>query len=592
MAKTQQKRVVGPTEGLADRLLRFNALNITDASKKHNRGLFTQYAEEFLIREDKNDYLEYILESLIRQNGPQNPDFLHFYIRAFLGFNIPRSRFCRKHVSPFTFISDMYFEVVRNSIAFANRTGGKTIDTAILNHLDMFFKAGCEIASAGATKEQAKKMYGYFVGFHNKNAYLREYLAKEPTVSFSIYKNNSQLEVITGSVKGLNSPHPNKARIDEVELMDWDVLQEGLSMSITGYSADGHEIAAQNCFLSTRKYESGTFQRLLNLAKKDKRIRGGFKIYCWCIWEVLEKCTRKCKKDSYWGDCPIYEICNGRAHKCQGFYKLEDFIDKALILDKDTLDAQWFNKRPSRNVFVYGDYWSKRVHMLKGTKHEPITALKSKLWAGREIHFVAGIDFGSSPGHPFVFKIYAADVTDFKKAAENVEPDEIIMTKITFYLVYEYRSEKATLEEHAKRIKAAPYYINSIPIWADPSAKQERIELDEVYGIETYEADNSVETGIDNVRRHLQVIKGKANYYIFNDYLDIDSNELVGTDEEFSLYKYRLTKEGLPNKKDPMKMHDHGMDVDRYVINSSSLYFREMFQSYDEEIEQGGYWFG
>ncbi|KKK67881.1 hypothetical protein LCGC14_2949660, partial [marine sediment metagenome] len=56
----------------------------------------------------------------------------------------------------------------------------------------------------------------------------------------------------------------------EVELMDWEVLQEGLSMSISRDDGLGNEnsvIMGQNTFLSTRKYDSGTFQRLLDQAQ-------------------------------------------------------------------------------------------------------------------------------------------------------------------------------------------------------------------------------------------------------------------------------------------------------------------------------------
>src|SRR4030042_175516 len=99
---------------------------------------------------------------------------------------IPRKRFCRMHVSPFAFVCDMFFENVRNSIAFASRTGGKTLNISILNHLDMAFKPQCEITSAGSTITQAGKMYQYFTQFHSQNHYLNDLLFKDPTKSKSV----------------------------------------------------------------------------------------------------------------------------------------------------------------------------------------------------------------------------------------------------------------------------------------------------------------------------------------------------------------------------------------------------------------------
>jgi len=533
----------------------------------------------FMRRKDADDYCQTLLDGLV-EVPPKNKDVLHFYVRFFLGYDIPRKRRCSNHCSPFKFIWDMYMEFVRNSIAFANRTGGKTTNIAILNHLDMLFKPGCEVTSAGAVKEQANKSYKYFAGFHNNNEFLYNLYSREPTRSYTEYSNGSTSEIITGSVKGLNSPHPNKARIDEVELMDWEVLQEGLSMSMTTKSpTTGKEIMAQNSFSSTRKSDTGTMQRLLDLAKNDKRKQGGFIIYEWCIWEVLEKCDRDCKNDKKYGDCVIFEICKGNAQKCAGYYKIDDFIDKALTLDKDTFEAQWLNKRPSRQIIVYGEYFNEKKHTIPRNDLD-----------GSDLFYVGGIDFGSSPGHPFVYKEFIADVTKFKKAVEEAEPEELIKEKITFYLSYEYRSGKATIETHSNRIKEGRHWSPNMVIFADPSAKQQRIDLEETYGIDTYAADNDIESGINNVRVHLKDQAGNKNYYIYEDYFDCDEQDLIGTAQEFMYYKYKRFKDGKVNRKDPEKVNDHGMDIDRYVISTAVPYLREIFTPTWEEIEGDGFW--
>ena len=552
--------------------------------KKYLRGAIADFlAEEKKVR---LMYHQQLMDGLT-EKSIRLPDVLHFYILEFLGFDIPRKNFCKTHVSPFKFINDMYFELVRNSIAFANRTGGKTTNTAILNQLDMAFKPGCEIASAGATKDQASRCYKYFTGFHNKDTSISGLLIKEPTRSITEYKNESICEIITGSVKGLNSPHPNKARIDEVELMEWDVLQEGLSMAmITKSPVTGLDIMSQNCFSSTRKVESGTMQRLLDLARNEKRKVGGFKVYQWCIWEVLEKCHRECLKDAQFGDCPIVDICKGRAKKCSGFYKVDDFIDKCILLDKDTLDAQWFNLKPSRQVLVYGEYYKKEKHLITRD------AFKKKI-EGREIEEIGGIDFGTSGNHPFVYKHYVCDVTDFKREVEEaLDPDGIVRSKIIYYLVYEYRSGAATMEVHSEKIKTAPGWSPNVPIWADPSAKQQRIDMEEIYGIYTLEADNAVLSGIDKVRSHLQLSGSNAHYYIVDDYLDCMDDQLIGSNLEFEKYRYRRLKDGKVNREEPEPINDHGMDIDRYVISSSIPYFREVFMPIWESIDEGGYWFG
>src|SRR5207253_342130 len=86
--------------------------------------------------------------------------------------------------------------------------------------------------------------------------------------SETVFANGSKVKIIAGTYHGMNSPHPNKVRIDEIELMPWVVLQEGLQMSI---ERDGWK--AQDTLTSTRKFQKGTMQRMLDEApKKGARI--------------------------------------------------------------------------------------------------------------------------------------------------------------------------------------------------------------------------------------------------------------------------------------------------------------------------------
>jgi len=688
---------------------------------------------------------------VLLKHGIKDEEVLHWYIWEFLGFDIPRVCTCKlynpdfdkldyPHCAPFDYVRDMFFEHVRNSIAFANRTGGKTTNVAILNHLDMTFKEDCEVASAGAILMQADKVYRYFLSFH-KHDQLKELYEKDPTKSMTIYKNGSIQEVITGSMKGLNSPHPQKGRIDEVELMEWGVLQESLSMSVSKNDIMGqmtflcvaadtvlwpadpllyldiekgkreytvkdlfclysnvnrkrrallfvvdektgkfhmdyvkkvwrtkrdkvykikykalydekecysntqkttidHLILMQDCswkevgklsvgdrlffgggykdppyaefvgieyhgvedvyeimmekyvnFVadegivlhnSTRKWDSGTFQRLL-----DESDATGMKIYCWCIWEILEKCLYECKNDPKHGNCPIFDKCKGMAHYCSGYYKIDDWVDKARMINVDILDAQWFNKKPSQEAIVYGGWWDKEVHF-KPSNFRP---------EGDHIIGMSAIDFGASPGHPFVYQKCWVDYSDVFRAMEETEPNKDLSYKLLFYIFYEYRSGSATMAQHSEMIKASPEFQQNEIIFADPSAKQSRIDLLEIYNIETYAAINAVEDGIDMVRNHLETWKDygekggtiKSWLYILEDYL-FTEDKLMGSDAEFAMYRYSKSPDGRLVKRQPMKIYDHGMDCIRYTIQSAYQIIAEIAIPPMEIVEQEGYW--
>lgn len=560
---------------------------------------FLYFAESLRKLKDerfRRDECHPALFDVLRECGIRDDEVLWWYIWEFLGYRIPRTSVCRlynpdhdkfdyPHCAPFDYVSDMFFDVVGDSIAFANRTGGKTSNVAILNHLDMAFKPLCEVGSAGATLVQGDKVYGYFTGFH-KHPTLATLLEKDPTKSKTLYRNGSFQEVVTGSVKGFNSPHPQKARVDEVELIEWDVLQEAFSMVMTKAGIKG-----QLTLLSTRKWDTGSFQRLL-----DESERMGMKVYCWCIYEVLQRCTRLCEDDPEHGTCPIVDECGGIAHHCGGFYDLDDWIRKSKILGKETKVAQWFNRKPSRDILVYGEEWKEEVHYREWKEVEP------ELGPDRIV--MSAIDFGSSPGHDFVYQKSWVDYSDLLRALEELEPGKELYYKLKFFVFYEYRAGRGTMAYHSARIKDSPEYREGEVIFADPSAKQARIDLMETYKIDTYAAVNEVVDGIDSVRNHLEVYRDyadggreKSNLYIVKGYLDKfeetggseDRRGLLGTHEEFDRYKYPKQQDGKVVRKIPVSINDHGLDCIRYNVHTAYGIIMDLVVPVEDDVE-GGYW--
>jgi len=335
-------------------------------------------------------------------------------------------------------------------------------------------------------------------------------------------------------------------------------------------------------FLSTRKYDTGTFQRLLDEAE-DK----GIKLYAWCIWEVLEKCTRKCKDDRVHGNCQIYDKCKGLAHHCDGYYKIDDWIGKARTLSTDTLDTQWLNLRPSKEALVYGKY-DRNIHR-KPRDFRPDTSY---------VIAMSAIDFGSSPGHPFVYQKCWVDYSDLMNSIEDYDDERgSLVFKLKFYIFYEYRSGENTMEYHSTKIKESPYYETNEIIFADPSAKQSRIDLLNLYGIDTYSAVNDVEPGIDLVRTHLETYYDyteggtlQSYLYVVDGYLDSEG-DLIGTDKEFEMYKYPKLQDGKISRKQPIKLYDHGMDCIRYIVQSAYEIIVSIAVPPTEVVEQDGFWF-
>jgi hypothetical protein len=158
----------------------------------------------------------------------------------------------------------------------------------------MLFKA-VEIVSAGAVQDQADRGYEYLIGIFTKEPLLFSLMASYNKEEMTL-ENGARILLTCATFAGLNGPHPNKVRLDEIELIHPNILNEGFSMS-----QEQRGYRAQDTLTSTRKVASGTVQKLLDEAK-DRNIS----VYNWCVWEVLEPCTRQCKNDPKYGTCPAY----------------------------------------------------------------------------------------------------------------------------------------------------------------------------------------------------------------------------------------------------------------------------------------------
>lgn len=428
-----------------------------------------------------------------------------------------------------------------------------TFNVAILNLLDCLFKPGCEIASAGAVQTQAFQAFKYFTDFINSQ-WFKDFNAKYQAVvgrpflekdnkSEASFDNGSSQSIITASEKGLRSPHPNKARIDEIDLLEWSILQTGLSMAQSkGRPGRPGYIRGQNVFTSTRQLENGSMQKLLDQAEQK-----GIKVYEWNIWDVLETCKRQCVNDPVHGSCPIYTFCQGRAHESEGFYPIDDFIDKARLLDRDTFETEWENKRPSRAKLVYSTYDSTR-HLMTSEKLFKMTGYKvpQPTW-----QIVSGMDFGASEGHPFVYL-------------------KLCQLPTGAWLVFwEYVSNPRTLRDHAMEIKRSPYWRASEPIFSDWDA-QDRRELREL-GIKVQMANKDLDMGINHLRTLLNGTPPLEEPLLY--FWGSEGGQfkpVTMTIRQFSSYSYPTGPDGKPISAKPIKVNDDTCFTDATEVLTSA----------------------
>lgn len=312
----------------------------------------------------------------------KDKDALWEWFKEHLSMEIPRVAICDHHCAPFDFVADYIFGEIKDAIVLANRSGGKTMNFGMLDAVMAFASDSTEIATVGAIQFQADKAYQYFKDFSNKfpfNSNILRFTRKQTDCH-----NDSKVQVLTGTMSGVNSPHPQILFLDEIDLMAWQVLQQALSMP---QSKAGVE--ARTVLTSTRKFGAGPMQRLLDEAEAR-----GYKVYQWCIWEVVEPLPlgNPTKMTEIRKEFPILP---DRIEQAEGYYTWSDTMSKHRSLDSETWEVEWLCSKPGMEGIIYGSAYSDENNLLAGWS--PVK--DGKL---RDGYFYLCEDFGFGEGHPDV----------------------------------------------------------------------------------------------------------------------------------------------------------------------------------------------
>lgn len=425
----------------------------------------------------------------------------------------------------------MFFERESNAILLANRNGGKTFAVALIAALDSVFKPGCETASVAAILSQTQKGYRHFLGFI-KNPKVWPYIDRT-IQSATTFTNGSRVDILTGTISGVNSPHPNKANADEVELMKWDVIQEFMSMA---KSDPEKGILARNILTSTRKYIYGSMQRILDAI--DEGQMPGFKKYTWNIFGVLEEFSLKDiekykeleKTESNGSKVSFYDLLKQYAGKTDGFYSIHDAAQKFSTMTLETWHTQWTNEKPSREGLIYFMFDEER-HCAKTT------------WRKWNDHLV-GQDFGTSNPNVALLVEYDSRTDTYFVLAED----------------YTYRTAITTAVENTYAGWIEDYNVEE---WiCDTRGAGQILEMNKKFTelghdeIAQAAPATKIEDGIELIRGLL--LEGR---------LIIDEERCPQLKKEMEqLYHY---KEGTDVAE---KMDDHGCDALRYILEWHMLH--------------------
>ncbi len=280
----------------------------------------------------------------LRLYRPQTRAQLLRYVRCFLNIKTPDRRVCAGHASPMDYLWHSYNADFAGSggdcIVWANRGGGKTQLAAVAALLEGLFKPHCHTGLLAGSLDQAHRMYGYLEAFAAMG--FERFIAGKIRADVCRFANGATVEVLPQSAAAVRGRHIHKLRCDEIELFEPDIFN---AAQFVTRSDNGLRGAIE--IFSTMHRPYGLMQRLI-----DNAAAAETPTFCWCVWEVIERCTpdRSCSRCPLWGDC------GGKARQADGFLAIDDCIRQMRRSSRAGFEAEMLCLRPHLDNAVFAEF--------------------------------------------------------------------------------------------------------------------------------------------------------------------------------------------------------------------------------------------
>lgn len=369
---------------------------------------------EQLVPEAARPEVHRIVARAAEEWSPRDDDELWEFILEETGMRIPRKAVVPGNRAPFEVVADVYFERgLPDKLVIGNRGSGKTIGMAVAHAVCVRFKKKWQGATVGAVEPQAKRCYAHFKEIMERPKWIGMVSGK-PKQSGTTMKHGGKVEIIVGTMSGVNSPHPNVAHQDEIELFRPGVMQEAANMA---QSTNGHR--AMNVYTTSWKFVRGIVTRMRDDLKKAREdgMAPAIEEYVWSIFETSSPCHEKCTECPYskhvrgkWDDGrprTFEQMCKkdspfrdadgnvlGKFKESDGHIAVEDSVSRFMKLSRRVWEAQQESRRPTAEGLVYGE-WDEEMYVLSPEDAERLIVMV--LEGGAEA-FVS-IDFGGTDPH-------------------------------------------------------------------------------------------------------------------------------------------------------------------------------------------------
>lgn len=509
------------------------------------------------------------LEKELNLSGPTTDDELHTWIFDTFGIDVPRVAVCEGHVAPFTFLADLYFVRSTAAVGLANRGGAKTFLVALLHRINAEFKTGVESLTGGATEAQSKRAFNHLDKLINVKGGEKAIVSKTKTEI--IWANRCKTEIVAGTPKAFNGPHPHIVHVDEHEQMDPEAFAESRNCAISS-NVSGKLIKAQNIITSTRKFAIGPMQTLVDEIRQAKLagMKPPYDLYTWCIFEVAkanngcqiaypdkpacDQCDCHLISKGEWDDGStrtLDDVCQGKFARSSGWIIWDDVVSLFKNNGREIWEAQQQCTQPSTSGVVLAQFSADRngvTNFMPDPDDGPI---------------YQGIDFGATNPNAVLW----VQVLNKDLEARGYSGQRIVMREgshVFFDEFYKAEIPNAILAENIKnRERAWSEIAPGFRVkgrYADPQGRAARLDLFHAGIPTTWHTDRDVKEQIKTVK---ELIEDKKFW--------VATDRCINMMGEIAYWHYPKNKKAgvmYDDPEIPVDDYDHTMSAMRYVCTN------------------------
>lgn len=285
---------------------------------------------------------------------PRDDDELYDLVQTLWGITIPRHKVCPDHSAPFTWFADSFFARAPQTLVHGSRgLSGKSYAMAALG-LTNAVVWGADVNLLGGSLAQSMNLHEHMRSYWDYDGSPRYMLLDESNIRVKL-SNKARIRPLTASQKTVRGPHPARLLLDEIDEMDYAILQGALGQPMPQKNWMGVEIPAQTAMASTWQNADGTFSAEYRRFKEEN-----LPIYTWCYrdsanpidgWlseEFIEQKKREIPREMWRVEYELGEPSIGN--------RAFDTESVERMFYRDVVDGEQTVRQRDYEVFHFEDY--------------------------------------------------------------------------------------------------------------------------------------------------------------------------------------------------------------------------------------------